>query len=507
MSSVLVGATTLSGDDLDDGQAADDDEIVWELTDDEVARELNAFNQDGGVLSTEASGKKFLFLGDSIACGYNDPSGNYVPSFVHFFSQYNSASITNKAVGGATYSTSHTPNVMTELKEVKVKDYDAVFLFFGANDFSISRVIGDTKSNDTNTVCGALNKAIETCQTAGVKCYVILPFPCQKQFKKNNTNTNGYTYTEYVGAIQSVAKSKGATIIDFQSHFGINADNYGANFVDSVHPAAHLQMLAGAYINEFLVAEYQPKNVERNDIAAFIDRLYQYCLLRDADMEGARFWYDAVSSKTCTGADVAKNFFFSPEFTSYNYSDRQYLELLYKTMMNRTADEDGMSYWLDLLDTGVSRTYVFREFSESKEFTEICNQYGIDHGSVTLTEGRDQNLGLTKFVSRLYTKALGRSRDLDGLNYWCGQVASGAMTIPQVSTDGFFHSEEFKLKGLSNEEYIKVLYRTFMGREYDDDGLAYWKQRLNSGSSRDDILYEFANSAEFTQIKQSYGMK
>ena len=76
----------------------------------------------------------------------------------------------------------------------------------------------------------------------------------------------------------------------------------------------------------------------------------------------------------------------------------------------------------------------------------------------------------------------------------------------QVSTDQFFHSREFTAKGLNDEEYVKVLYRTFFDREYDRSGLDYWLNQLRSGKDRDFILEEFARSKEFAQVKASYGL-
>ena len=66
--------------------------------------------------------------------------------------------------------------------------------------------------------------------------------------------------------------------------------------------------------------------------------------------------------------------------------------------------------------------------------------------------------------------------------------------------------KEFQQKGLNNEEYVKVLYRTFFDREYDKEGLDYWLGQLAAGKDRDYVLNEFANSKEFAQVKAAYGL-
>ena len=69
----------------------------------------------------------------------------------------------------------------------------------------------------------------------------------------------------------------------------------------------------------------------------------------------------------------------------------------------------------------------------------------------------------------------------------------------------FLNSQEFINKGLNNEEYVKVLYRTFLGREADEAGLADWKGQLDRGEkSRDDIVSGFSGSQEFANIMAQY---
>lgn len=175
--------------------------------------------------------------------------------------------------------------------------------------------------------------------------------------------------------------------------------------------------------------------------------------------------------------------------------------------MNRSSDASGKSYWVNLLDSGVSRMGVFNGFAGSTEFDTICRDYGIDRGTASASEGRDKNYGVTQFVARLYTQALGRGYDIDGLNDWCNRIVSGAWSVTEVSTTGFFNSREFLNKNLNNQEYVKVLYRTFLGREYDAAGLKDWVGKLNSGAmSREQVLKGFSYSTEFANIMKQYGL-
>ena len=109
------------------------------------------------------------------------------------------------------------------------------------------------------------------------------------------------------------------------------------------------------------------------------------------------------------------------------------------------------------------------------------------------------------YVARIYTKALGRDPEPAGLKYWVGEIKAGRKTAVQVA-EMFFFAPEFTNKKLNNKEYVKVLYRTFMGREADQGGLNYWIDRLNKGESRKSVLKAFAGCPEFKAIVKSFGL-
>ncbi len=238
----------------------------------------------------------------------------------------------------------------------------------------------------------------------------------------------------------------------------------------------------------------------------FVKRLYTYCLNREADAGGLDTWVGRLEENDINGAQAAQGFLFSDEFKNRNTGNSEYVDILYRVFMDREADTEGKAYWINKLENGMSRLYVMNGFSGSTEFNNICSGYGIEAGNAPSGEVRDQNEGVTGFVARLYTKALGRDYDIDGLNDWCGRIMNGSWSAYQVSTDGFFHSQEFGNKHTGNGEFVKILYRTYLDREYDQAGYNYWVAKLNQGESRDSVIAGFANSQEFANIMKSYGL-
>jgi predicted outer membrane repeat protein len=251
--------------------------------------------------------------------------------------------------------------------------------------------------------------------------------------------------------------------------------------------------------------------IANTDVYNFVRRLYYLCLEREPEWTGCATWSKRLTSGERNGAMAAYGFFLSAEMTRRNLSNAEYVEVLYRALMDRAPDSNGKAYWVDLLDNGVSRAGVFRGFAESAEFTRICGDYGIVRGNVDRSklEQRDLNYGVTKFVARCYTKALNRNYDVKGLNSWCGKINSSSTkkaTAIQVARS-FLKSAEFQRRNLSNAAYVDVLYQTFLGHAPDAKGRQSWLNKLNSGMSRDTVMAGFYNSKEFTNIMASYGIK
>lgn len=173
--------------------------------------------------------------------------------------------------------------------------------------------------------------------------------------------------------------------------------------------------------------------------------------------------------------------------------------------MNRNYTEEDVKYWKGILDDGFSRQYVFKGFVDSQEFSDLCDSYKVEKGTYELTNIRDKNPALARYLNRIYVNALGRNGEDGGMNYWGNEILTKKKTPASVA-EFFIITPEFEKKNLSNTEYVKVLYQVFMGREADASGLNYWVARLNKGESRRFILRCFAACPEFQKIVAGFGL-
>ena len=122
-----------------------------------------------------------------------------------------------------------------------------------------------------------------------------------------------------------------------------------------------------------------------------------------------------------------------------------------------------------------------------------------DNGSST--EG-----GVAGFVERLYTIALGRASDPVGKQDWIDAITMRGETGAGCAR-GFLYSPEFLNKGVTNDEFVSTLYRTFFDREPDQAGFNAWVEALNNGASKEEVIEGFINSTEWANLCIFYGIR
>ncbi len=240
-------------------------------------------------------------------------------------------------------------------------------------------------------------------------------------------------------------------------------------------------------------------------IGAFVERLYVLVLGRGPDASGFEAWCNQLKNGNNTGADIIYGFLWSDEFIERDFSDDEFVTVLYRSILGREPDSEGKADWLSLLSEGFSRLMVCSQFVASQEFNDLCAEIGIETGNIPLTNIVDQNQQITRFVNRLYELVLGRRSDRTGLEDWVRVLVQQNQTAAHV-VEGFVKSPEFLEKNLSNEEYVRVLYRALLNREADEVGLGEWVELLNQSYPKDYILKGFVESDEFTKLCAEYGI-
>jgi 2',3'-cyclic-nucleotide 2'-phosphodiesterase (5'-nucleotidase family) len=98
---------------------------------------------------------------------------------------------------------------------------------------------------------------------------------------------------------------------------------------------------------------------------------------------------------------------------------------------------------------------------------------------------------------RLYEAAFDRAPDFSGLGFWIDVLDNGAPLT--AAAEAFVGSDEFAARngaGLSDAEFVEVLYGNMLDRASEQAGRDFWTGKLAGGASRAEVLVGFSESIE-----------
>lgn len=128
-----------------------------------------------------------------------------------------------------------------------------------------------------------------------------------------------------------------------------------------------------------------------------IDTVYRDVLGRNPDAAGRQYWLDQIAAGL-RYEDLGVYFYGSEEYAARAGGDREYVALLYRVLLGRDGEADGIDYWTEQLGRpGVGPPTVAHSFYLSIE------------------SRRDR-------VTDLYQRILGRTPSSSEREYWAGQL-------------------------------------------------------------------------------------
>jgi len=106
------------------------------------------------------------------------------------------------------------------------------------------------------------------------------------------------------------------------------------------------------------------------EITDAVDRLYDAYFDRPGDEAGLTYWTERWSTAGIDLVSMSRFFSSSAEFTERygSLENREYVELVYRNVLHRNPDQNGLAYWTGRLDRGLDRGTLMLLFSESPEF-------------------------------------------------------------------------------------------------------------------------------------------
>ena len=225
--------------------------------------------------------------------------------------------------------------------------------------------------------------------------------------------------------------------------------------------------------------------------------LYEAILDRGADPYGLQTFTTAVRAGASL-TDVANALLGSGEHAGRPSAGSAYVESLYTSLLNRSADAGGLAAFTGALASGMSAAAVAVQLATSGE-AQIVLKPVFDAGVSVPDAG-------TSAVARLYYGLLNRAPDTAGLQAFSGQVGQaistggvdgGARALAGAAGQIMGSNEyAFSHANLTDAAFVDSVYLGALGRRVEAAGSAYWTGQLGQGASRAVVATQIAESAE-----------
>ena len=218
--------------------------------------------------------------------------------------------------------------------------------------------------------------------------------------------------------------------------------------------------------------------VKDNDVFSsnrlFVMQVYRDILGREAEADGLTFWQQQLDSGALSRTELVTASLNAPEFQNGTGA----ILRLYQGVLGHLPDNATLSSELNLWHTGTTLATLADNMIGSAEFMH-------KYGSTTAHEG---------LLTQLYLNALGRTPDTEGLNYWLNQMEHGT-SLSQVLI-ACTESAEFKAK-TDTDITVALAYSGLLDRTPDQSGYDFWRTVINQGVDEHSVIDEFLASAEY----------
>ncbi len=109
-----------------------------------------------------------------------------------------------------------------------------------------------------------------------------------------------------------------------------------------------------------------------------------------------------------------------------------------------------------------------------------------------------------ELITRVYGTALDSLPDSEGYDFWYNKLTSGASASEFVYS--VLTSDLMKEQELSDAQFVAVLYTSVFDRAGSAEEVAYWIDYLAAGYTRQGLICQFLNSAEFKSLCDANGL-
>jgi len=226
--------------------------------------------------------------------------------------------------------------------------------------------------------------------------------------------------------------------------------------------------------------------------------LYESLLGRQPSQEELESWANAYDSGSMSLANIFAGFFYSQEFLDKGYTDETIISLMYEVVLQRQPTQEEIQHWVSQMDEDTDIGQLLASFVNSQEAKNLFAAQEWDAGGM-YADGSVMSPSLRNYIIGLYDTALDRAPEAEGFYHWGDELHSQALT-PGDLPYYFLLSQEYVNRERTDAEFVSDCYLAVLGRQGEEEGVAFWIEKLGNGTSRAEVLAGFTSSQEFQNL-------
>jgi hypothetical protein len=215
-------------------------------------------------------------------------------------------------------------------------------------------------------------------------------------------------------------------------------------------------------------------------------------------------WGDGTTASSATGINVSGNTINVVGGHTYAIAGRYHVDVT-------VTDEGGASTVVHsiVIVGGVLPTNLYVGSAFDDVLQRPADPHSLQAYVNALQQGLPRNtfaLGLTHSdeyldnqISQAYLAYLGRDADDQGLAFWLNMMKSG-LTIEQLESQFIGSPEYYEHSGDTDRLWVDHMYFDLLGRAPDTAGETFWVNALAGGAARSSVALGFADSDEHEAI-------
>ncbi len=165
-------------------------------------------------------------------------------------------------------------------------------------------------------------------------------------------------------------------------------------------------------IGKHLDLDYVTISKEDSPAYELVNNFYNKCYGSYPDKDILDYWVAELESGSVSIDDMAEHFILDEDSKNKNLSDKEYVNLLYRALLNREADENGMRYWINRLNEESNRDVILHDFLDSFEYRGLRREFYIK-----MAEYLDISITGINLKNENVAESYGEQFEMSGFNF------------------------------------------------------------------------------------------